>query len=100
MGIVSSVGRRHGRDLRNRISDQKIIQDLLNKILASTGGAEGSLNERMVEGICSNNLYLAILNFQKTNLPQFADGHVTQTIDYHWNQKGTYNTFGIADHTT
>jgi len=24
----------------------------------------------------------------------------TQTIDYHWNQKGTYNTFKIADHTT
>jgi hypothetical protein len=23
----------------------------------------------------------------------------TQTIDYHWNQKGTFNTFGIADHT-
>jgi hypothetical protein len=24
----------------------------------------------------------------------------TRSIDYHWNQKGTYNNFGIADHTT
>lgn len=24
----------------------------------------------------------------------------TKTIDYHWNQKGTHGTFGIADHTT
>jgi hypothetical protein len=23
----------------------------------------------------------------------------TQTIDYHWNQKGTYSTYGITDHT-
>ncbi|MDZ7622047.1 MAG: hypothetical protein U5O69_06570 [Candidatus Competibacteraceae bacterium] len=23
----------------------------------------------------------------------------TQTIDYHWNQKGTHGNFGIADHT-
>jgi hypothetical protein len=76
MGIASSVGRRNGRDSRNRVSDQKIIQDLLNKIPTSHGGAQGSLNERMVEGICSNKFYLAILTFQKKNLPQFADGHI------------------------
>lgn len=84
MGLVSSVGRRHGRDSRNRISDQTIIQDVLNRIPTSAGGAGGSLNERMVEGICNNKLYLAILNFQKTNLPQFADGHVdpnSRTLD-------------------
>src|SRR5258708_39217304 len=23
----------------------------------------------------------------------------TQTVNYHWNQKGTYQIFGIADHT-
>jgi hypothetical protein len=76
MALTSSVGRRYGRDSRNRISDQKIVQDLLNKIPASAGGAGGTLNERMVEGVCSNNLYLAILSFQKKNVPQFADGHV------------------------
>ncbi|HLK82767.1 MAG TPA: hypothetical protein VKT99_14910 [Xanthobacteraceae bacterium] len=77
MGLTSSVGRRHGRDSRNRIADQKIVQDLLNRIPASAGGAGGSLNERMVEGICSNKLHLAILNFQRKNLPpQLADGHV------------------------
>jgi|SRR5215475_5668412 len=73
---MSSVGRRHGRDSRNRVSDQKIVQELLNKIPASAGGAGGSLNGRMVEGICSNNLYSAILQFQNKNVPQFADGHV------------------------
>jgi hypothetical protein len=24
----------------------------------------------------------------------------TRTIDYHWNQKGTFDAFGIADHTS
>jgi len=24
----------------------------------------------------------------------------TQAFDYHWNQKGTFDTFGIADHTS
>ena len=84
MGLTSSVGRRHGRDSRNRISDQKIVQDLLNRIPVSVGGAGGTLNERMLEGVCSNNLYLAILNFQKRNVPKFADGHVdpgSSTID-------------------
>jgi hypothetical protein len=76
MGLTSSVGRRRGRDSRNRVSDQKIIQDLLNRIPASRGGAGGSLNERMIDGICSNKLHLAILNFQKKHVPQFADGHV------------------------
>ena len=84
MGIVSSVGRRHGVDSRNHISDQKIVQDLLNKIPASAGGAQGALNARIVEGVCSDSLYLAILNFQKANVPQFADGHVapgSRTLD-------------------
>jgi hypothetical protein len=76
MGLTSSIGRRHGRDSTNRISDQKIVQDLLNRIPVSVGGAGGTLNERMLEGVCSNNLYLAILNFQKRNVPKFADGHV------------------------
>jgi hypothetical protein len=84
VGLTSFVGRRHGRDSRNRISDQKIVQDLLNRIPVSVGGAGGTLNERMLEGVCSNNLYLAILNFQKRNVPKFADGHVdpgSSTID-------------------
>ena len=76
MGLTSSVGRRHGRDSQNRIGDQKIVQDLLNRIPAGVGGAEGSLHERMVEGICSDKLFQAILNFQRRNEPQFADGHV------------------------
>jgi len=76
MGLTSRSVVAHGRDSRNRVSDQKIVQDLLNRIPASAGGTEGLLNERMVEGICSNKLFLAILNFQKKNLPQFADGHV------------------------
>jgi hypothetical protein len=84
MGLTGSVGRRHGRNSRNHVSDQKIVQDFLNRIPASAGGAERTLNERMVEGICSDKLSLAILNFQKKNLPQFADGHVdpaSRTLD-------------------
>jgi hypothetical protein len=76
MGLTSSVGRRNGRHSRNRISDQKIVQDLLNRIPVSAGGAGGALNERMLEGICSNNLHQAILNFQKKNVPGVADGRV------------------------
>ena len=33
MWIISSVGRRHGRHSRNRVSDRKIIQELLNRTL-------------------------------------------------------------------
>jgi len=76
VGLISSVGRRHGRDSRNRIADQKVVQDLLNRIPAGAGGAAGSLSERMVDGVCSDRLFLAIQTFQKRNLPQFADGHV------------------------
>src|SRR4051794_29312982 len=84
MRLTGSVGRRHGRDSRNHVSDQKIVQDLLNRIPASVGGAGGTLNERMIEGVCSDRLYLAILKFQQNALPQWADGHVDpvgRTID-------------------
>jgi hypothetical protein len=74
--LIGSVGRLHGRNSRNYVSDQKVVQDLLNKIPSNIGGAGGSLNERMVEGIVSQKLYMAILRFQQKYVPQFADGHV------------------------
>ncbi len=76
MAIESSVGRRNGRDSRNRIADQKTVQDLLNRIPASAGGGGQALRERMVEGMCSDGLYAAILRFQRKNLPKFADGRI------------------------
>lgn len=76
MEIKSSVGRRNGNHSRNRASDQKIVQDLLNQIPVSEGGGGNALRERMVEGMCTDGLYNAILKFQKKHLPKFADGRV------------------------
>lgn len=76
MELESSVGRRAGRDSRNRISDQKIVQELLNRIPEDRGGAGGKLNVRMVEGMCTDTLHAAILNFQRKNELKVIDGRV------------------------
>lgn len=76
MEILSSVGRRQGRNSQNRVADQQIVQSLLNQIPSSQGGASGSLNEQTVDGVCSDRLFEAIMRFQRTHLGARADGHI------------------------
>ena len=65
MERVGRHARTDGRNCQNRKADQKTIMDLLNRIPASAGGAGGSLNEPIVDGICSDGLYRAILRFEE-----------------------------------
>lgn len=66
MPIRANVGRRSkDRHCQNWKDDQQVVIDFLNKIPAAWGGAEGSLKGRVVAGLASNELYQAILRFQK-----------------------------------
>lgn len=76
MDILFSVGRREGRHSQNRVTDQQVVQTLLNRIPAARGGAGGSLSDNHVNGICGDRLHEAILRFQRMHLGNRADGHV------------------------
>jgi|ERR1700735_539774 len=67
MPIRARVGRHTrsgGGHCQNWADDQKVIIDLLNSIPRTSGGTQGSLNPRIVAGICSNELYAAISAFE------------------------------------
>ncbi len=76
MDIQSSVGRRQGRNSQNRVTDQEIVQSLLNRIPVSQGGAGGSLGDPLVNGMCGDRLFEAIMRFQRHHIGNRADGHV------------------------
>jgi hypothetical protein len=91
MDIQASVGRRQGRNSQNRALDQEIVRTFLNRIPAAQGGAGGSLRERIVDGMCSDALYEAILRFQRVHLGVQADGH----IDPHGRTITSLNRLGL-----
>jgi hypothetical protein len=81
--IVSSVGIRNGMPCYNRISDQRIVIDLLNRIPESEGGTlqvggVPAIFPELEERHCSPELHTAILRFQEAHPGeiQSADGHV------------------------
>jgi hypothetical protein len=64
-GRVGKHTRDGRRNCQNWVRDQKIIIGLLNRIPISAGGAGGSLaTGPLVEGICSDALYKAIVQFE------------------------------------
>jgi hypothetical protein len=85
----ASVGK-YGADKRqcyNTTGDQQMVQDLLNKIPVTNGGTnagsfmypEGKLKSSPRWGIVSEELYQAILHFQRvhaTDKGLYVDGHV------------------------
>jgi len=76
MPITASVGMVDGStQCYNVASDQEIVQDLLNNILLSAGGAGHSLSDPIQWGVVSPSLYQAIINFQTSN-GLSVDGHV------------------------
>ena len=78
--IQASVGKHGGgKQCYNLDHDQKTVQDLLNRILAGHGGAEGGLTDPVVRGIVSERLFQAILRFQQhhhSTAGLIVDGHV------------------------
>jgi hypothetical protein len=72
MPIRARVGRHTragGRECQNWADDQKTIIDLLNRIPVASGGTGGSLRPRIVAGIVSNELYTAIMAFERNHFP-------------------------------
>jgi hypothetical protein len=76
MERVGRHARTDGRNCQNRKADQKTIMDLLNRIPVSAGGAGGGLNEPIVDGICSDGLYRAILRFEDKHFGTQHSGYV------------------------
>src|SRR5262249_44744407 len=76
MERVGRHARTDGRNCQNRKADQKTIMDLLNRIPASAGGAGGSLNEPIIDGICSDGLYRAIWRFEEKHFGAQRSGFV------------------------
>jgi hypothetical protein len=79
--IQSAVGK---QPALNAVRDQKVVQDLLNKISADKGGPLTPLIEPFRPNFVSRSLQEAIIRFQNQNVdPQNRDGrvdHVGQTI--------------------
>jgi hypothetical protein len=79
MPIRARVGRHTrsgGGHCQNWADDQKVIIDLLNSIPRTSGGTQGSLNPRIVAGICSNELYAAISAFEDKYWPGQRSGYI------------------------
>jgi hypothetical protein len=72
MPIRARVGKHTqagGRQCQNWADDQKTVIDLLNRIPTASGGAGGGLRPRVIAGIASNELYAAIVAFERKNFP-------------------------------
>jgi len=67
MTIRANVGRRPHRDCMNLKSDQITVMTLLNAIPEVLGGTAGKLKAPIRQGYCSDELYQAILTFQRKN---------------------------------
>src|SRR5271157_2417012 len=44
-------------------------------------------------------VFIQDLSGKRTLRLDYGYNKVTQSVDYHWNQQGTFSEFGIADHT-
>jgi hypothetical protein len=78
MMIKANVGRRPHRDCMNLKSDQITVMTLLNAIPEALGGTAGKLRAEIRQGYCSDELYQAILRFQRMNT-NMADGIIEPT---------------------
>ena len=66
--LRANVGRRPHRHCQNLVSDQTTVMTLLSRIPEQFGGAPGTLNFLVRPGFCADDLYQAILRFQKTQV--------------------------------
>jgi len=66
--IKANVGRRPNRHCMNLTGDQTTVMTLLSRIPEQFGGAPGKLNFLVRPGYCADDLYNAIIRFQKTRV--------------------------------
>ena len=79
MSLRARVGRHTrlgGRHCQNWADDQQKVIDLLNRIPVAQGGAGGKLNGRIIAGICNDDLYRAILQFEDKYFPGQRSGFI------------------------
>jgi hypothetical protein len=78
MSLRGRVGRHGvgGRQCQNWVDDQQQVIDLLNSIPVAQGGAGGQLGGRIVLGIASQALNLAIARFEDRYFPGQRSGFV------------------------
>jgi len=79
MSLRARVGRHTnegGRQCQNWADDQQTVTDLLNRMAVNNGGAAGSLNARIRQGICGDDLYAAIVRFEARHFPKQRNGFV------------------------
>jgi hypothetical protein len=78
MTLRARVGRHAntGAHCQNWKDDQQAVTELLNKISITNGGAEGTLKAPISPGLASQELYTAILYFQKKQFPGLPTGFV------------------------
>jgi hypothetical protein len=65
-----------GRQCQNWMEDQQSVIDVLNRIPVNKGGAGGKLRGRIVLGIASHALNLAILQFEDMYFPGQRSGFI------------------------
>jgi hypothetical protein len=58
------------------------------------------LSPRNFKGVSTSTLFIQDPTGKKALRLDYGYNVKTKTIDYHWNQRGTYEAFRIADHTT
>ena len=66
--LRANVGRRPHRHCQNLVNDQTTVMMLLSRIPEEFGGSPGRLNSPVRPGYCADDLYEAILKFQKTQV--------------------------------
>lgn len=75
-GLKSDVGRAlsSGRSCMNRTEDQQLVVELLNRVSADEGGADGVLSVYRVPGYAEPPLCRAIVRFQRRHFPREVTG--------------------------
>ena len=78
MAIRGRVGRhaKTNKQCQNRKADQEVVVSLINRIAVTDGGAEGLLTAPIVGGFSSQQLFTAILYFQKKHFSESPTGFV------------------------
>jgi len=79
MSIKGPVGRYTqlgGRNCNNSIEDQKTVIALLNRVSVANGGADGSLNPPIKNGMAGDALYAAIVKFEAKQTPGHRNGFI------------------------
>ena len=75
-GRVGRHTRTGGRHCQNWPDDQQSVISLLNRVPISDGGSAGRLGNKVISGICSDELYRAISSFEDKHFPGQGSGYV------------------------